>query len=123
MTDLDTGYIHDYRSDNQIGALDYSLEQAIDTAADYLIVPIGQVIHSGIVLIESAVSDRNYIDLGIDYDLVDNLDCSCFHNRDFPGNWGNFASALGQLAVQVAHKLLVVELQLLPHAEVLVTLT
>ena len=117
MTDLDTGYIHDYRSDNQIGALDYSLEQAIDIAADYL------TSQDEIVLILSVVFAHNYIGLGIDYDLVDNLDCSCFHNRDFLGNWGNSALALGQLAAQVAHKLLVVELQLLPHAEVLVTLT
>ena len=121
MIDLDTDYTHDYHFDNQDGVLgnrDYNLSQAIDIAADYL------TTLDGIVPIESEVAAHNCIYLGINYDLVDNSDCNCFHNRDFPGSWENSALApVEQLAVQVAHKLLVVELQPLPHAGALVTLT
>ena len=80
MTDLDTGYTHDYRSDNQTDALDYSLEQAIDIAADCL------TSRDEIVLILSVVFAHNYIDLEISYDLVDNSDCSYFDNPDLFGN-------------------------------------
>ena len=78
MIDLDMDYTHDYRLDNQNGVLgnrDYNLSQAIDIVADYLIVPNGQIIHGGIVLIESVLEhrprSRNCIDREIDFDLVD----------------------------------------------------
>ena len=82
MTDLDTDYIRDYHFDNLDVVPDNhyrTLERAIGIAADYLanldeIVPIG-----------NETVARNYIDLEIDCDLVDNLDYS-YSGRDFLGN-------------------------------------
>ena len=86
MTDLDTDYIRDCHSDNQDVVPDNyycNLEQAIGIAADYSSL-------NEIVLIwsvhEQRPRSRNCIDLEIDCDLVDNLDCN-YSVRDYGSNY------------------------------------
>ena len=80
MIDLGTGYTRDYHFDNRTGVPDYNLWQAIDAAADYL------TNQDEIVLTEIEVVAHNYIDLEINYDLVDNWDCNYFHSHGLLGN-------------------------------------
>ena len=80
MSGFDTDYTHDYHFDNRIGAPDYNLWRAIDTAADYL------TNQGETALTEIVVVAHNYIDLEIDYDLVDNWDRNYFHSHGLLGN-------------------------------------
>ena len=83
MTDLDTDYIRDYHFDNRGVVPDnhcHNLGRVIGIVAGCL------TNLYEIVLIENVDVVRSYIDLEIDYDLVDNLGCS-YPDRDYGSNY------------------------------------